>query len=125
MLPVTGEDRQRFLQGLVTCDVKALETGQGAYGFFTDAKGHILSDVVIRAFVDRLWLELPETTVAAVMAHLGKYIVADRVEIHPLAPIVALTAIGQRSRESLANVVGDDLLAEAMRWNHRNLDIWG
>ena len=125
VLPVTGEDCQRFLQGLLTCDVKALEPGQGAYGFFTDAKGHILSDVVIRAFADRMWLELPETTAAAIVAHLEKYIVADRVEIHPPAQLVALTVAGQRSGEFLANVAGADLFAEAMRWSHRPLEILG
>src|SRR5688572_448737 len=34
-LELMGEDRQRFLNGLVTCDVKPLAPGQGAYGYFT------------------------------------------------------------------------------------------
>lgn len=125
LLPVTGEDRQRFLQGLVTCDINALAAGQGAYGFFTDAKGHILSDVVIRAFADRMWLELPETTTAGIRAHLEKYIVADRVEIGLPAPMVALTVTGQRSGEFLAALTGLDLLTEARRWGHRSLEILG
>ena len=43
-LELSGEDRVRFLNGLVTCDVKSLSPGQGCYGFFTDAKGKILAD---------------------------------------------------------------------------------
>ena len=31
---MTGEDRQRLLNGLVTCEVKSLVPGQGALGFF-------------------------------------------------------------------------------------------
>ena len=37
-LALTGADRQRFLNGLVTCDVKSLAPGAGTYGFFTSAQ---------------------------------------------------------------------------------------
>src|SRR5262245_59447456 len=44
-LELLGADRQRFLNGLVTCEVKGLAPGQGAYGFVTSAQGRILADL--------------------------------------------------------------------------------
>ena len=72
-----------FSTGLVTCEVKDLMPGRGVRGFFTDVKGHILADVVIRAAENRLWLELPAPLIAPIAAHIEKYIVVDRVEVHP------------------------------------------
>lgn len=92
-LELAGDDRQRFLNGLTTLDVKALVPGAGGYGFFTDGKGRILADVVVEAHADRLRLELPPGRATAIAEHLGKYIIADRVEVGPpLAGRVLLVA---------------------------------
>src|SRR4051794_40185099 len=40
-LELLGADRHRFLNAYVTCDVKSLAPGEGAYGFFTNPKGGI------------------------------------------------------------------------------------
>jgi folate-binding protein YgfZ len=101
-LELMGEDRQRFLNGLVTCDVKALAAGEGAYGYFTDRQGKILSDVAVLALADRLWLELPASAVDAIRAQLVKYIIADRVEVRPLDDLVVWTIAGPAARAVLA-----------------------
>ena len=82
-LELRGADRQRFLNGLVTCDTKTLKPGHGVYGFFTDGKGRVLADVVVLALEDRLWLELPAGQGDAIARHLQKYIIADRVDVEP------------------------------------------
>lgn len=92
---LVGEDRVRFLSGLVTCDVAALEPGQGAYGFFTTPQGRILSDVVVLCHADRLWLELPRGRGRTVREHLAKYIVADRVEVRSLADVLTFRLVGE------------------------------
>ncbi len=101
-LELVGADRQRFLHGLVSCDVKALAPGQGAYGFFTTAQGKVLADVTVLAFADRLWLELPAGLGATITGHLEKYLIADRVELLPLADMLPLTLLGPRAEEVLA-----------------------
>lgn len=93
-LALTGKDRQRFLNGLVTCDVKALEPGQGCYGFFTSGQGKILAEVLVLALDDRLWLELPPGMGGMISDHLKKYLVADRVEILPLDEMRPLSLVG-------------------------------
>src|SRR5690349_19187176 len=81
LLEVAGADRLRFLNGLVTCEVKGLAVGAGRYGFFTDLKGRVLADVVVLALEDRLLLALPAGSGPAMAAHLRKYVIADRVEV--------------------------------------------
>jgi len=82
-LVVTGADRVRFLNAMMTCDVRSLADGESTYGFLTTAQGRILSDAVVLAGADRLDLELPWDRAAVVAEHLGRYIVADRVEVVP------------------------------------------
>ena len=100
-IEMLGEDRRRFLQGLLTCDVQGLEPGDGAYGFVTNVKGRVMADVVVLALEDRLWLVLPAAAGEEISEHLRKYVIVDRVEIS-VSDDVPLTLIGPRSEESLA-----------------------
>ena len=122
-LELMGEDRVRFLNGLVTCDVKALAAGEGAYGYFTDRQGKILADVVVLALEDRLWLELPPSVGEAIRVHLQKYIIADRVEVMPLDDLVLWTLAGPRARDLVESLVSE-APPEAL-WSHRKLSVAG
>lgn len=101
-LEILGADRQRFLNAYVTCDVKSLAPGEGAYGFLTNPQGRILADLVMLAHEDRLWLQLPAGQEAAVANHLRKYILADRVEIRGLEEMLPISLLGPRAAEVLA-----------------------
>jgi folate-binding protein YgfZ len=120
-LEILGADRQRFLNAYVTCDVKALQPGDGAYGFLTNPQGRILSDLVVLAHEDRLWLQLPPEQTEAVAKHLGKYILADRVEIRPLEDMQPVTLIGSRAAQAL----GDAALPPAGDWKHARSRVHG
>ena len=80
---VRGEDRGRFLNAYLTCDVVALEAGQGVRGFFTSSQGRILADAVITVHGEGLRVEVPAGRVETLLEHLGRYILADRVELAP------------------------------------------
>lgn len=103
-LELVGADRQRFLNAYVTCDVKTIEPGHGAYGFFTSPQGRILSDVVVLAHEDRLWLEVAPGRERMLADHLKKYILADRVEVRTLDDMVPLSLLGPRAGEVLAEL---------------------
>lgn len=124
--PVTlsGEDRVRFLNGLVTCDVRRLAPGQGAYGFFTDAKGHILADVVVRALPDRLFLELATAQRESLVEHLETYVVADRVEIHRVEDHLGVTVAGARSAEPWMRLLQERALSPEP-WGHLEAELSG
>lgn len=122
-LRLTGEDRVRFLNGLVTCEVKSLAAGEGAYGFVTSVQGRVLADVVVLALADELWLEVPAGEEEAVAGHLAKYLIADRVEIAPLAT-PPITLAGPGAAALLAAVLGDGALP-AEPWSHRPATLSG
>jgi folate-binding protein YgfZ len=113
-LEILGADRHRFLNAYVTCDVKSLQPGEGAYGFVTSHQGRILSDVVVTALADRLWLLLPPGQGEAVAKHLEKYVLADRVELRPLEDMLPVTLLGPRAVEALG---GAELPPEG-DWRH-------
>jgi folate-binding protein YgfZ len=123
-IALTGEDRTRYLNGLVTCQVDGLEPGRGVYGFFTDNKGHILSDVVVRALDDWFWLELSKNVSAGISEHLRKYIVADRVEVSPDLEITGLTIVGAGSRAAVESLVGP-LGWMGSEWGHGEAELFG
>ncbi len=122
-LELMGADRHRFLNGLVTCDVKPLLAGEGAYGYFTDRQGKILADAAVLALEDRLWLELPTPAGDSIRAQLEKYIIADRVEVKPLDDLALWTLAGPGSRELLAGLVSEPL--PETPWSHRKLMLAG
>src|SRR3954451_15501964 len=119
-LELLGADRHRFLNAYVTCDVKGLAPGHGAYGFFTNPKGGILSDVAVLAHEDRLWLQLPAGQEGPISAHLRKYILADRVEVRQLEDMLPITLLGPRAAEVLACP-----LPEAGDWRHLRAKVHG
>lgn len=112
LIELTGADRQRFANAYLTCEVKALAPGHGAYGFLTSAQGRILSDVVVLVLEDRLWIEVGPGQEEAVTDHLKKYILADRVEVRPLADMLPVSLTGPGA----AGILGSDLPGEA--WAH-------
>jgi folate-binding protein YgfZ len=119
-LELTGADRLRLLNGLVTCAVKDLAPGTGAYGFFTGPQGKILADLAALAFEDRLWLELPAGRDEAISAHVKKYLLADRVEVMPLDEMLPVTLAGPRAAEVLGEA------ATALDpWSHRRARVLG
>jgi folate-binding protein YgfZ len=118
---IVGADRLRFLNAYVTCDVKALAPGEGAYGFLTNPQGRILSDLVAMAHADRLWLLLPPDQEEAVTKHLQKYILADRVEVRPLGDMQPITLIGPGAAAAL----GDAELPPPGDWRHARSKVHG
>lgn len=93
-LELRGRDRNRFLNGLVTTNVKDLGAGSGVYGFLLNKQGRLLADVYVTALEDRLWLELPAGVVDEVRRHIESYKVIDDVEIAPLGDMALIGVLG-------------------------------
>jgi folate-binding protein YgfZ len=123
-LELIGEDRCRYLNGLVTCDVGQLGEGEGVYGFFTGPKGHLLADVVVRAVPEALWLELPAGKGEEIAEHLRKYVVIDRVEVSSCEKILPLTLLGPQAPDRLRSLLAPAKLPE-IPWQHAVGEILG
>jgi folate-binding protein YgfZ len=78
---VTGEDRTRWLNGMVTNSIQDLKPGEGIYSFVLNAQGRIQGDLYAFAEADTLLLETSRAQVPALMALLDKFIIMDDVEL--------------------------------------------
>lgn len=130
VLELSGPDRERFLNGLVTCEARGLGEGGGAYGFVTARKGGVLADFVLLSLEGRLRLELPPGRGEAVAEHLGTYLLADRVEVHRAVDraqeAVPLTLAGAEARGALRGLLEDAFPAAAeARWGHAEARLAG
>jgi folate-binding protein YgfZ len=97
---VTGADRQRFINGQVTNNVKDLKVGQGCYAALVTAKGKMESDLFIYCLPDELLLDFEPGLTHAVTARLEKYVISDDVQIVEVSGLCGLLSVqGPRSAE--------------------------
>ncbi len=81
VLAVEGPDREGFLQGQLTQDVRGLAPGQSRPMAGLTPKGKLLYFGRLAAQADRLILLVPAADRAAIAGHLGKYAVFQKVSI--------------------------------------------
>lgn len=101
-LCLTGADRQRFLNGQVTNNVKDLKAGQGCYAALVTAKGKLQSDLNIYCLADELLLDFEPGLTAGIAERFEKFIIADDVQIVDVAPHYGLLSVqGPRAAEAV------------------------
>ncbi|HYV26052.1 MAG TPA: hypothetical protein VFA77_00840, partial [Candidatus Eisenbacteria bacterium] len=103
---LTGNDRQRFLNGQVTNNVKDLPPGQGCYAALTTAKGKMQSDLNIYCLPDELLLDFEPGLTETIAARLDKYIIADDVQVVDVAADYGLLSVQGPSAEEVLKKFG-------------------
>ena len=99
-LCLVGADRARYLHGQVTNDIKKLAVGTGTYAAVTTAKGRMEGDLNIFCLTDELLLDFEPGLTERISERLGRFIVADDVQIVEAAPHYGLLTVqGPRSAE--------------------------
>lgn len=126
LLVLSGDDRARFLNGQVTCDVASLSPGGGTFGFLTSIKGRVEAEFTLLATDDELWLDLPPGTDESVRERLAKYVIVDRVEFSVPERSV-LTLMGPRCFDVAASCVEGDVPDHLPKgaWHHVETSIAG
>jgi glycine cleavage system T protein len=105
---LAGADRVRFLQGMVTNDVKKLAPGTGTYAAILNTQGQILADLRIYCAEDRFLIDTDASLREKAMQVLRRYIIADKVTLEPL-PLFSISFQGPRSRPLLEKTLHVDL----------------
>jgi folate-binding protein YgfZ len=99
---ITGEDRLRWLNGMVTNTVQSLSQGYGNYTFILNAQGRIQGDGYVFRASDHLLLETDRFQAPRLLAHLDHFIIMDDVELHELdASSTTLGIAGPQTPEIL------------------------
>lgn len=107
-----GQDRARFLQRIVSNDVKNLAPGQGTYATLLNAQGHILADFRIYCAEDSFILDTDADLLEKAVQALGRYIIADRITLQALE-LFTLSIQGPRSRPWIEEALRSSLPALA------------
>jgi folate-binding protein YgfZ len=108
VLAVGGDDRVRWLDGMISADVKALAKGGGAPGLLLTRQGRIVADLHVLAHVDQLWLELASAALSGARERLLGYVIADDVHLTDRSAELGRLAVeGPRAAERLAGAGAD------------------
>ena len=91
-LVLTGEDRVRWLNGMVTNNVRDLAVGHGMYNFVLTAQGRIVGDLVAYNRGDFVLVTTDRAQLAAIAEIFDRYIIMDDVEVADISD--KLTAVG-------------------------------
>ncbi len=91
-LVLTGEDRVRWLNGMVTNNIRDLAVGHGVYNFLLNAQGRILGDLVAYNRGDYLLVTTDRAQAAAINEVFDRYIIMDDVEVADISD--KLSAVG-------------------------------
>jgi len=84
VIAVSGADATRWLDGMVSNDVARLQAGSshsGCYATLLTPQGRIIADLQVLLRSEGFWLDVSAEAVSAVMTRLGRYIIADAVEL--------------------------------------------
>ena len=100
----TGEDRVRWLNGMVTNFVSNLDENAGCYAFVLNAQGRIQGDLDIDRRADSLWLETDAAQIDALTAFLDHYIIMDDVTLESQPQWTAIGIAGPNAAASIAEV---------------------
>jgi folate-binding protein YgfZ len=123
---LTGRDRTRWLNGMVSNNIRDLAAGSGVYAFVLTPQGHIQADVYAFNRGESLAVETDRPQAETLLRIFRKYIIMDKVEIEDLSEKVTVVGIaGPQSGEALVRLgltkdLGTLELVDA-NWNGRTV----
>jgi folate-binding protein YgfZ len=101
-IALTGGDRVRWLNGMVTNNIRDLAVGHGVYAFLLNPQGRILGDMYVYNQGEALIVETDRTQVERIIATFDHYIIMDDVEVAEISDkLTAIGLTGPRSRAVL------------------------
>jgi folate-binding protein YgfZ len=103
---VTGADRVRWLNGMVTNFIQQqLQPGAGTYNFLLSVQGRIQGDATIFVEPDALLIQTAATQLPGMMALLDRFIIMDDVELADVSSERSgLLVAGPRAASLLAQI---------------------
>jgi folate-binding protein YgfZ len=112
-IAVTGGDRVRWLNGMVSNNIRDLAPGHGVYAFMLNAQGRIQADLYVYQRGDSLLVDTELAQREKVLQLFDHYIIADDVEIANISDqFSAIGLAGPASRRVLerAGIAFPDLV---------------
>ena len=122
LFTVTGKDRVRWLNGMVSNNIRDLAPGHGVYAFVLNAQGQIQGDLYAFNRGESLVLEINRAQSDSLLTLLRRYIIMDKVEIQETPDLIPVGVTGPESTGALeaSGIVVPDLKPLellGMHWN--------
>ncbi len=106
LIRITGPDRTKFLQGLITNDVMGLTEGQGLYAAILNPKGRMLADLRIYAIQEALLVDLDREITDKTVQILNRYKLISKAKLEDLTDsLVHLAVYGPSAKPLLEKVL--------------------
>src|SRR3954462_7430119 len=110
---LTGSDRMRWANGMVTNNVRDLSEGRGNYNFILNAQGRIQGDLYVYNMGDHLLVDTERSQGTKLLELFDKFIIMDDVEVTDISDkLTSLAVQGPRSIELLRKLgltIADDV----------------
>jgi len=120
---VRGEDRFRWLSGMVTNNVNDIPENGGSWSLVLNAQGRIQGDVTVWRDGESLELEIAADQYEKLMAHFDHFIIMDDVELvaHDVAAETLVGVTGPKAGEVLVRmglpVPAEPMTSTRCEWN--------
>jgi folate-binding protein YgfZ len=115
---ISGKDRVKFLQGLMTNDIRRLTADRALYTGFLTGQGKLLCDAIVMQDGDRILIDIAAAVAEDFVKRLSGFKLREAVGIEP-APTLAVAAvwgtgaIARLELESAEGAMGNGALVEA------------
>jgi folate-binding protein YgfZ len=128
-ITVTGEDRFRWLNGMVTNNIKDLQLNHGNYNFLLNAQGRIQGDMYAYNRGIQIVLDTERSQVAHLMKTLDHFIIMDDVELSDVSErLTSIGVQGPKAKDVLQAVgikpeCADPLVVCDLKWNGTDIAV--
>ncbi len=126
VLEVRGDDRVRWLDGMISGDVRALaagDEGSGCYATLLTNRGAIVADLHVGRLGDCFVLESRRDQLPNILETLTRFIIADDVTLQSLGEdLEALGLEGPLAAQVLSATVGSEVALAAEEWAALEID---
>lgn len=100
-ISLRGGDRVRWLNGMVTNNVRDLGPGHGVYAFLLNPQGHIQGDLYSYNRGDSITVDVERSQLDQILGIFDRYIIMDDVEVASLSDLSAVGLAGPKASEAL------------------------
>lgn len=105
LISVSGRDRVRWLNGMVSNNIRDLAAEHGVYAFVLNPQGNILGDLYVFNRGESLLIEIERGQLETLLPTLRKYVIMDKVEFEDLSDKTAVSGLsGPKSGDVLASL---------------------
>jgi len=105
-ISLTGGDRVRWLNGMVTNNIRDLAAGHGVYAFLLNPQGHILGDLYAYNRGESIMVDTDQSQVEKILATFDHYIIMDDVEVENLSEQITAVGVGGPKSRAVLETAG-------------------